>query len=135
MTSFQTKSNLLPGTNYKEVYKRAIEIFKVIKHKTKRKPFIRAAYFKKDKIFFDYFWNHLRQKRYPDRTRRLKCFAATIDLLEHSRIKPDFVPNPLKKGETLYRFKGLTKEKTTFYVQIKETKNGQKQLISIFPGK
>ena len=54
-----TKVNKLPGTNYTEVKKNADIIFKQIKSKTKRRPYIRSAYFNKQKVFFDFFWQHL----------------------------------------------------------------------------
>lgn len=135
MTLYQTRYTTIPGTDYKTVYKRAMDIFKTIKSNTKRKPFLKSAFFKGDKVFFDHFWNHIRQKRYPDRTRRLKYFAAATDLIEHCRNKPETMINPNRKSEILHRFAGLTLDKQLFYIQIKENKKGQKQLMSIFPGK
>jgi hypothetical protein len=50
MNFYQTKTNKLPGSNYSEVKSRAYLIFKQIKSKTKRKPYIKSAYFNKQKI-------------------------------------------------------------------------------------
>ena len=78
MIPYQTKSNKLAGTDYKEVYKNAMFIFRKIESATKRKPYVRSAYFrenkKKQKIFFDYFWVHLSQKGPKERVKRLQYF-------------------------------------------------------------
>ncbi|MFC1790038.1 hypothetical protein ACFLZP_00980 [Patescibacteria group bacterium] len=134
MIAYQTKFLKLAGTSYKEVYKKAQEVFGSIKRRTKRKPYLRSAYFHKEKIFFDNFWVHLTQKRRPERLRRLKFFLAAIELIRKSRNHPDTIQNPSKESELLHRFQGLTKKKEVFYVQIKEHKRtGRKQLMSIFP--
>ena len=133
---YQTKSNKLPGTNYREVLKKANVVFKSIKRKTKRKPYLRSAYFLKQKVFFDYFWLHLFQKREAERARRLAYFEAALELIQNSRNHPESMQNPNKKSETLHRFTGVTKNKEVFYVQIKENKRkGTKQFMSLFPAK
>lgn len=138
MIPYQTKSNRLIGTNYKEVYKNAMSVFRKIESATKRKPYIRSAYFrsntKKQKIFFDYFWVHLSQKGPKERVKRLQYFATAIELLQKSRNKPIVQENPHKRGEILYRFTGLTKNKELFCVQVKEDKKTkQKYFMSCFP--
>ena len=136
MIPYQTKIKKLPGTSYAEVRKQALAIFNEIKKKTKRKPYVRSAYFNKQKVFFDYFWQHLLEKSLKERTRRLKYFACALDLIKNSRNKPIIKQNPNKKIEILYRFAGLTKEKELFLVQIKEDKkNDKKYLMSCFPWK
>lgn len=136
MIPFQAKSFLLPGTNYKEIYKSVIKIYSGIEKRTKRKPYLRSAYFHKQKIFFDYFWPHLLQKPFPERVRRLKFFLAAIELIKENRNHPLTVQNPSKKTEVLHRFAGISKDKKFFFVQIKENKRtGRKQLMSIFPTK
>lgn len=66
--------------------------------------------------------------------RRLKFFAAAIELIQHSHFEPKSKENPNKPNEILHRFAGSTKEKELFFIQIKEDKKtGQKYLISIFP--
>jgi hypothetical protein len=134
MIAYQTKESTLPGTSHREVYKVARALFKKIKNKTKRKPYIRSAYFRRQKVFFDYFWEHLHQKSKPDKFRRLKFFSAALEVVRHSRNDPHTEQNPNKLSELLHRFAGITMDKKKFYVQIKEhnvTKT--KQLISIFP--
>lgn len=134
--SYQTKTGRLPGTNYKEVYKKAQDIFKDIKRQTKRKPYLRSAYFLKQKVFFDYFWIHLFEKQRPERFRRLKYFAAAIELIQKSRNHPVSMQNTSKQSEMLHRFTGKTSDGEIFYVQIKENKRKEtKQFMSVFPGK
>lgn len=131
---YKTKLPLLSGSNYKEVRKRALIVYKKIQKTTKRKPYVRSAYFNRQKIFFDYFWTHLLQKREPDRFRRLKYFEVGIDLIKNSRNRPETMQNPNNKSEVFHRFTGITKDNKIFYVQIKEQKkNDRKELLSIFP--
>lgn len=134
MIPYQTKKSKLPGTSYTEVYKHAQDVFKQVKRRTKRKPYIKSAYFNRQKIFFDNFWVHLSQKQRPERMRRLQYFEAAIYLIRYSRNHPESMENTTKKSEMLHRFAGLTKDKELFYVQIKAHKRtGTKQLMSVFP--
>jgi len=134
MKVFQSKFNALSGTNYKEVYPKAYGIFKDLKKKSKRKPYIRSAYFNKEKIFLDYFWGHLHQKNPADRFRRLRYYACAIDLIQNCKIDPVTVQNPNRPREVLHRFSGLTKQGEKFIAQITENKrNNQKYFISVFP--
>ena len=134
MIPYQTKARKISGTNLSEVYKNADRLFREISRKTKRRPYIRSAYFKKEKIFFDYFWDHLRQKPPKERIKRLRYFGAALALIKSSRNKPGSKPNPNKTREIVYRFAGLTVEKEKFYVQIKEDKKKKrKYFMSCFP--
>jgi len=130
---FKTKEQVIRGTKYSEVYPRALIIYKNIVSRTKRRPYIRSKYFKKEKIFLDYFWDHLREKNWHDRVRRLKFYSCAIDLIEHSNIRPDTHRNPMRKSEMLYRFTGQTQNGDSFFVQIKENKRKQKYFMSVFP--
>ncbi len=112
MIPYKTKSQEIPGTNLGETY--------------------RSAYFKKEKIFFDFFWNHLKQKSPKERFKRLKLFKSAIEVIKNSRNKPETKTNPNKKTEIFYRFAGLTKSQL-FIVQIKENKRSKnKYLMSCF---
>ena len=135
MRAYRTKSGKLPGTDFHEVRKSALEFFKTIKRKSKRIPYIRSAYFKKDKIFLSIFLQHLYEKeKWQDRIRRLRYFKAAIELIENTRFEPKSKENPNKKGEILHRFTGVTRDREVFYVQIKEEKTSSKKyLISFFP--
>jgi hypothetical protein len=59
MKIYQTKVNKLSGTQYAEVSRQAREIYNQIKRKTKRRPNIRSAYFNKEKVFLEFYWQHL----------------------------------------------------------------------------
>lgn len=108
--------------------------FSVFRRKTKRQPYIRSAYFLKQKVFFNLFWVHLFDKTNTIRTERLKLLACGIELIEKSRNHPESKDNLLKSSETLHRFLDISKEKIKFAVQIKEIKRtGKKYLMSIFP--
>lgn len=132
--AYQTKIKKLPGTNYSEVYKKAFGLYSTIKKRSKRRPYTRSAYFKKDKIFLSLFWQHLREKHHKDRIRRLKFFPCAVELIRHSKFNSTSIENVDRKSEILHRFMGITSENEVFYVQIKENKrNGQKYLISVFP--
>lgn len=136
MIYYQTKIKKLPETNYSEVKKHALFILNQIKKKTKRRPYIRSAYFNKQKIFFDYFWIHLSQKNLRERIRRLRYFSCALDLVRNSRISPVSIENADNRNEMLHRFVGETKDKEVFFVQIKENKRGDKKyLMSCFPKK
>ena len=137
MKIYKTKTKKIPGTDFKEVHKKAFSLFKQLKRKSKRRAYVRSAYFNKNKIFLDIFWSHLFEKdNWRDRVRRVKYFPPGIELIQNSRFEPNKRDNPNKRGETLYRFAGATPDCELFYVQIKEDKkNRQKLLISIFPEK
>lgn len=123
------------GSDFSEVNRKAHGLYQKLKKRTKRRPYIRSAYFNKEKIFLDIFWHHLFEKsNWGDRIRRLKYFSCAIVLITQSRFEPRTKENPNKKSELLHRFAGVTKDHELFYVQIKEDKrSGQKFLISVFP--
>ncbi len=134
MKIYQVSTKKISGTKYAEVYPKAYALFKELRRKTKRRPNLRSAYFKKDKIFLDYFWEHLHQKNSRDRTRRLKLYACALELIKNSKNEPTTKENPNKKSEVLHRFAGMTPERELFFVQINEDKKtGQKFLLSVFP--
>ncbi len=135
MEHYQTQTSRLTGTNYKEIYKKAINIYRNICRKTKRRAYIRSTYFKKSKIFLGPFWQHLEDKfSNNDKARRLKYYACALEIIEKSKINPTSKENIDKPSEIFHRFGGITRDQKSFYVQIKEDKrNGEKYLISIFP--
>jgi len=135
MKSYKTRNSKLHGTDFKEVHKKAQAFYNVIKKKTKRRPFVRSAYFKKEKIFLGLFWHHLYEKKhYKDQMRRMKYLPCAIELIQNSPFEPESKENPNKRNEILHRFAGITKENDVFFVQIKEDKKScQKFLISVFP--
>lgn len=133
--AYQTKVQKLPGTNFSEANKKAFELYKQIKRKSKRRPYIRSAYFKKDKIFLGLFWQHLHEKlNLKDKTRRVKYFPCAVELIQNTKFDPSSKDDHNSKSDILHRFTGITSEKEIFFVQIKEDKKtAQKYLISVFP--
>jgi len=135
MDIYKTKDRQFAGTSYHEIKKKAFSLFNEIKRKTRRKPYIRSAYFDKQKVFFELFWEHLFKKNFWDQMRRMKFFPCGIELIEKSRLEPTSKDNPNKSNEILHRFTGVSPDGQKFFVQIKAEKkrDGTKRLLSIFP--
>lgn len=135
MRVYQTKAKKLIGTSFPEVRKRAFKFYGSIRRNTKRKPYVRSAYFQSSKVFLELFWSHLFEKKnYWDQIRRMKFLPCAIELIQYSRFEPASKENPNKSGEILHRFTGKSFEGEVFFVQVKENKvNGRKFLISVFP--
>ena len=134
MNVYKTKKQKITGSSFKEVNRVADRIFKQIKSRTKRTPYIRSKYFKGQKIFLNIFWRHLFDKRENDRVRRLKFFDCAMDLIRNTTYEPTTKENPNRKSELLHRFAGLTSKNEIFYIQIKEDKaTERKDLLSVFP--
>jgi hypothetical protein len=132
---YRTKAKKIAGTEFYEVNRRASNFYRQIKNRTKRRPYVRSVYFKRDKIFLDLFWEHLFDKEnWRDRARRLKFFPAAIELIQMTRFEPRTKENPNKPKEILHRFYGITKDNALFCVQIKEDKKTNKKwMLSVFP--
>jgi hypothetical protein len=134
MNFYQSKLNAIGGSDYGEVHRVALDAYKKIAKRTKRRPYIRAVYFKKAKVFLGAFWDHLWQKSWEDRTRRLKFYLCALDLIQNSRLDPETRDNPNNFKEVVHRFSGKTKDGQIFCVQIKERKkDNEKYFISVFP--
>ncbi len=134
---YKCKNGTLPGTSYKELIKQARHEYHLIQNKTPRRiPYVRSAYFTKDKIFINNFWEHLNQKNARDRVRRLKLYTCAIELIRNSKQTPNTLQNPNNSDELLHRFEGLASNGAKFSVQIKEIKKtNRKEFISCFPNK
>lgn len=136
MDTFKTKSRPLSGTSYAEVYPQGLALYKQIASKTKRRPYVRSVYFNKEKVFLDYFWQHIREKNLSDKIRRLKYYPCALELIRYSHVQPVSKVNPNKRSEILHRFSGTTTSGAIFFVQIKEDlKKNHKHFISVFPTK
>ena len=137
MRIFKTKTKRLAGTRYREIYDDAFCIYEEIRHRTKRRPYLRSEYFKKQKVFLDVFWRHLHEKNWRDRARRLRFFPAAVEFIKRAvGSVPESKENPNDKNEILHRFTALTSDGHLFYIQIKEEKrSGNKSLLSVFPEK
>ena len=131
MSTYHTKTPPMYRSNYREIAKRAHMLLHLIEQQTKRKPYIRSAYFEKEKIFIQYFWPHLNQKHRRGRIDRLRLLPCAIELIRNSRNKPEI---KITAQETLYRFEGKSITGETFYVQIKhDIKKNEKYFMSVFP--
>ncbi len=137
MQYYQTKAEKIPGTDFKEIYKKSRQFYSGIEKRSKRRAHVRSRYFRKNKIFLGLFWQHIFEKKnYEDQMRRMKFLPCAIELIQNSHFDPISGENPNKKSEMLHRFYGQTPLKEVFVVQIKEDKNnGEKFLISVFPVK
>lgn len=135
MQIYKTKAKKFSGTEFREVHKPAFGLYTKIKKRTKRRTYVRSAYFKKEKIFLDLFWHHLFEKsNWRDRVRRMRYFGCAIEVIQNSSFKPNQTRNPNDYNEMLYRFYGADANGEVFCVQIKENlKKKQKFLISVFP--
>lgn len=132
MKGYRCRQGVVGGKDYAEIVRKARHIYHDIARQTKREPFIRSAYFDKDKVFLNSFWTHLNTKRQNDRKRRLRFYACALELIQNTRIKPEIVHETM--SELIYRFSGLTASEESFIVQIRqETKNGRKYFTSVFP--
>lgn len=133
--AYRTKAKKLTGSNYSEIQRRAFTLYAQIAKRSKRRPYIRSAYFHKSKVFLGLFWHHLKDKfSNKERLRRLKFYACALELIKSSKFDPVSKENVDKRSEVLHRFTGITAEDEVFFVQIKENKmNDQKYLISVFP--
>ena len=131
MIPYQTKAGKLSGTSYKEVKKQAVFVYREIQVSSRRKPYVRSAYFNKQKVFLNLFWDHVFKKRPKERYERLQFFGAAIELIKNCRNCPSIKHN---SNEELFRFLGVTINGQYFCVQIKRnTLNSKKYFISCFP--
>jgi hypothetical protein len=134
--AYQTKRGKLPGHRYSDVLKEARREYAAIERRTRRNPYIRSAYFDKQKVFTNLFWQHIMDKRIPARKQRLRYFNCAVELIENTRQPPITKRNPNGRNELVHRFTGITAEGTVFYVQIKEELgSGRKYFMSAFPRK
>src|SRR3989344_1754170 len=134
MNIYKTKEKQIGGTSFSEVRNEAERAYRQIKSRSKRTPYIRSKYFRKEKIFLALFWGHLFDKKEKDRVRRLKFYRCALDLIRNSSHDPETRENFQKKDELLHRFFGITKTGEGFIVQIKENKRTKrKDLISMYP--
>jgi hypothetical protein len=129
---YQCKAGLLPGHNYSAIVKIARRLFNQISSKTKRRPYIRSAFFNGEKVFLENFWPHLNQKNPRDRFRRLQWLQCAFELIRCSKKKPISIQNDDSDNKILYRFFGKSSA-GQFVVQIKDDiRRRQKYFMSCF---
>lgn len=134
---YQSKVGLLPGTSFREIMAAARREYHIAQKRTPRRvAHVRSAYFAKDKIFINTFWNHLGQKHPADQMRRLKLYRAALDLVRYSKMTPDTVFSKDDMNSIMHRFYGVTSDGHYYTVQIKQNKRtNRKDFISVFPSK
>lgn len=133
MQYWKVKAKVIPGKTFSDVNKIARKIYHALEKKSKRKAYIRSKYFKKQKVFLSFFWDHLSAKRPKDRLRRLKYFECALEVIRDSTLSPTGRTNPNNRYETFFRFLGQTRGGKFFAVQIKQDKKGTFELMSVFP--
>jgi hypothetical protein len=109
-------------------------LFRTLQKRRKRRPYVRSAYFKKDKVFFDFFWVHLQTKALSDRARRLRYLPCALELLQESRQEPTTFVDAGEPETIRHQFTGTAGDGSPFAVIIKqERSSGKKYLLSLFP--
>lgn len=133
---YRVKTKPLSGHNYPDIIPQARRIFRALQKQTHRRPYVRSAYFDKQKIFFDYFWQHMEEKVIADRVRRLRYFPCALELLRNTRHDPITFIDPTQPNMLVHRFLGIAGNGSRFWVLVKENrKTNRKQLLSLFPHK
>lgn len=136
IVAYRCKTAPLRGHRFVDVMPKARQEFRTLQKRTKRRPYVRSTYFKKDKIFFDYFWQHMQQKLPSDRARRLRYFSCALELLRKSHNDPITFMDPTQPGMFIHRFLGVAPDGQRFWVIVKESRRtNKKQLLSLFPYK
>lgn len=131
---YKTNKKPFCGARWKKVSKRALQFYRDITQKTKRRPYVRSAYFKGEKVFLSLFWRHLHQKKnFRDKTRRLRLLPCALDLIKYSYCRPETKKHIQYLNKKVHRFLGKTKDNSLFCVQIKEDADGSKWFMSVFP--
>ena len=134
---YKSKFDTIPGTSHACVMRLArYEYHQMQKQTPRRQPYIRSRYFRRDKVFVNQFWDHVKQKRPGDQLRRVKLYVCAIDLIRNTTASPETIFSRDNMNMSLHRFYGQTKSGKLFCVQIKQDKRtGRKDFMSVFPSK
>lgn len=137
MQVYKSKYSQLPGTTYNEIVAAARREYHIAQKRTPRRiPYVRSAYFAKDKVFLNTFWDHLKQKHPSEQVRRLKFYLAALDLLRNTACTAESIIERNNPDVFLHRFAGQTQDGQYFYVQVKDNRrSGRKDFMSVFPSK
>ena len=132
---YLSKYSPTPSTAHAMVIKAArAEYHKIQKLSPRREAYVRSKYFRRDKVFINQFWEHLKQKRPGDVVRRARLFVPAIDLIRNTTISPETIYSQEDKDMELHRFYGTTRSGVDFVVQIRESKRSKrKDFMSVFP--
>lgn len=136
-TIYRSKYSELPGTSYPEIMAAARHEYHLVQKCTPRRvPYVRSKYFKKDKVFLNTFWDHLKQKHPSEQMKRLKFYLAALDLLRNTDHDSESIIERNNPDVFLHRFTGQTCDGRGFYVQVKDNRrSGRKDFMSVFPVK
>lgn len=135
MEIYQSKYKREVNSSHAQVMKVArYEYHKIQKRTPRRQPYIRSVYFRKDKVFINQFWEHLKQKRFGDQMRRTRFFLCAIDLMRNTKYAPETIFKADDRDIMLHRFYGRSHDGFEFCVQVRESKRtGRKDFMSVFP--
>ncbi len=135
MRVYKSKYNPISGTSHAEVIRIArYEYHRIQKLTPRRQANVKSHYFRKDKVFINQFWEHLKQKHPGDQLRRAKLFPCAIDLIRNTTTNPETIYSRTDAGIELHRFYGQANNGVYFVVQIRENKrNKRKDFMSVFP--
>lgn len=132
--AYQCKTKSLSGHRFVDIIPQARKLLRALQKQTKRRSYVRSTYFHKDKIFFDFFWQHMQGKSVVDRARRLKYLSCALELLQKSRIDPITFMDENHPGVIKHEFRGNAPDGTIFSVIVQEDrKTNRKQLLTLYP--
>jgi hypothetical protein len=137
MPVYKSKFSKIRITSHAAIVREARRQYHILQKRTpRRQAYVRSAYFSKDKIFINQYWDHLKQKHPADQVRRLQLYNCALDLIRYSTISPQTIYSNMDKEHALHRFEGIANDGVRFYVQIKENKRtNRKDFMSCFPAK
>ena len=133
-TYYQSKAPCISGSNDKEVFYEARQIFRKYDNK-RRLPYARSRYFDGQKIFLNMFYKHLDEKPEAEHRRRIVFVPCALDLIKNSKVEPVTPPQHPKKLPAYYRFQGVSGDNRKFIVQIMRDKKNNCYFMSCFPVK
>lgn len=134
ITTYRCKAAPLRGHRFVDIMPQVRKEFRTLQKRTKRRPHVRSDYFKKNKIFFDYFWQHMQRKSVVDRARRLKYFPCALEVLRKSRHNPTTFVDINQPDIIKHEFVAIAPDGVRFSVIIQEDrKTDKKQLLSLYP--
>lgn len=127
---YKTTARAFTGSSDKELYHKARAAYNDVVKSNRRMAYVRSRYFKKEKVFLDLFWTHLKQKNRRERRRRIALYACALELIQETRLAPTVF---YRNKEQLFRFYGESRDGTYFVVQIRRNVENQKYFMSVFP--
>lgn len=132
MNIYRSRYTKYQGTHAEAVAAARREYHAIQKRTPRRAPYVRSQYFRKDKIFINTFWDHLKQKAPAERSARIRFYHCALDLLRNTSIAP-VITKSQESDIELCRFYGQTTDGIYFCVQVKSNiRNHRKDFMSVF---